>query len=216
MRKFTFRFLTSALLALSACAAEQGGGGRGAASQPPPAPTQAEAAEQGLNTLQKIVTPQNYAGLGFASPEDVRRAQLASPMPVYRVELNTLRQMGPGTPVMTVIVDARRSLYPVSVDGRVATSLFVMRHNDGWRATDFGSAAVARATAAYGRAPDDIIVWIPAAKLYFIGRRLGPNLTLTPVMDDPRFDFKAGETLPAQRALLRVQRGMAGYNGLPQ
>ena len=215
MLKYAFPALISGGLALTACMAAQGEGG-GGAPQPPPAPTQAAAAQQGLATLQQLVTPQNYAGLGFSSPEEVRRAQLGSPMPLFRVELNTLMQMTPQTPSSTVLVDARRSLYPVVVDQRVASSLFVMRHDDGWRATDFGSAAVARLTTEFRRGPQDFIVWIPAAKVYFIGRGAGPNLTLTPVMNDPRFDFRAGASLPAQRALLAVQRGMVGYSGLPQ
>ncbi|MBV8131429.1 MAG: hypothetical protein JO282_02805, partial [Alphaproteobacteria bacterium] len=139
MLKYAFPALISGGLALTACMAAQGEGG-GGAPQPPPAPTQAAAAQQGLATLQQLVTPQNYAGLGFSSPEEVRRAQLGSPMPLFRVELNTLMQMTPQTPSSTVLVDARRSLYPVVVDQRVASSLFVMRHDDGWRATDFGSA----------------------------------------------------------------------------
>jgi hypothetical protein len=163
-----------------------------------------------------LVTPMNYARLGFASPEEVRQAQLASPMQVFRVELDALMRMTSRTPPEALLIDARRTLYPVTVERRVATSLFVMQHNDGWRATDFGNAAIARATSAHRRGPDDFIVWIPAAKLYFIGRRSGLDLMLTPIMDDSRFGFRAGTPLPAQRALLTVQRGMAGYNGLPQ
>jgi hypothetical protein len=215
MPKYGFAAVISVCLALTACMAAQGEGGA-VDPQPAPAPTPVAAAQQGLVTLQQLVTPQNYAGLGFSSPEDVRRAQLASPIPVFRVELNTLMQMTRQTPPSAVLVDAQRVLYPVVVDQRVATSLFVVRHDDGWRASDFGSAAVARSTTALRRGPGDFIVWIPAAKVYFIGRGSGASLTLTPIMNDPRFDFKAGTSLPAERALLAVQQGMVGYNGLPQ
>src|SRR5262245_40076033 len=140
MRNYAFPALISACLALTACVAAEGGGGVDA--QPPPAPSQAIAAQQGLAALQQLVTPQNYAGLGFSSLDDVRRAQLASPMPVFRVELDALMSMTPQTSPSTLLVDGRRVLYPVVVDQRVATALFVARHDDGWRTTDFGSAAV--------------------------------------------------------------------------
>ena len=35
-------------------------------------------------------------------------------------------------------------------------------------------------------------------------------------MDDPRFGFKAGQTLPAAQALRAVAKGLANYNGLPE
>jgi len=205
-----------AVLLLGGCAS-----GSGAAVEPtpvtgPPESAQQGAAQQGLATLQSLVTAENYRGLGFAAPDDVRRAQLGAPLRIYRVELDTLRKFTPSTRPEDVLVNGQRSLYPVMVDGRVATSLFVTGRSDGWRATDFGNAALARATAAVRRTPDDVIVQVPAAKLAFIGRGAGAEMTLTPIADDARFGFKAGEPLPASRALLEVQRGMADYNGLPQ
>ncbi|MBV9783871.1 MAG: hypothetical protein JO264_08630 [Acidisphaera sp.] len=215
MWKFALAPVT-ALLLLGGCAA-----GTGAAMEPPPVPgppetAQLGAAQQGLATFRSLVTPQNYRGLGFASPDDIGRAELGTPLPFYRIELEALRRYTPNTPAQDLLVNAQRSLYPVMVDGRVASSIFVTGHNDGWRATDFGNADLARATSAMRRVPSDIVVQIPAAKLTFIARGQGADMTLTPVMDDPRFGFRAGQALPASRVLPIVQRGMADYNGLPQ
>jgi hypothetical protein len=206
-----------AALLLGACAAQGGGSSAEPAPVPgPPAEAAQGAAKQGLATLPALVTPQNFRGLGFESPDEARRAQLGSPLPIYSVDLESLRRYTPSMRAEDVIANAQRSLFPVMVDGRVATAIIVTGRTDGWRATDFGNAALARATTAQRRSPEDVIVQIPAAKLVFIGRGSGARMTLTPIMDDDRFGLKSGEALPASRVLLQVQRGMADYNGLPQ
>lgn len=188
----------------------------GAAGQPPPSATQEEAANEGLSTFKKLVTPQNYQALGFASTEDAQRAQLGEPMKTYRITLDALRGYQAGTMVSDILVDARRSLYPVEVDHRVATSIYVTQADDGWRATDFGNAAVARAIATFRRDKNDFVVQIPALKIYFLGRRADNNVTFTAVANEPRLGFKAGESMLADRALSTLQRAATGYNGLPQ
>jgi hypothetical protein len=205
-----------ALLLLAGCVSNVGSTAEPAPVSGPADTAALGAARQGLATLQVMVTPDNFRGLGFASLDDVRRAQLGAPLPMYRVELDALRRFTARTPPEDVIVDAQRSLYPVMVDERVAMSIIVTGHADGWRATDFGNAALARAVTATRRSPEDVIVQIPAAKLVFIGRGAGAKMTLTSIVDDPRFGFKAGQALPASRVLIAVQRGMQGYNGLPQ
>ena len=62
----------------------------------------------------------------------------------------------------------------------------------------------------------DFVVWVPALKIYFTARGSGNDLVLTPIMADPRFGFQAGEAIPADRAFATLQKGAAGYNGLPQ
>lgn len=188
----------------------------GAAAQPPPSASESDAAKEGLAAFQKLVTPQNYHGLGFASPEDAQRAQLGDPIAVYRIGLDALKGYKPGTKIDDIMVDAKRSLYPVNVGEHVATSIYVTQHDDGWRATDFGNAAVARAVTSYRHEKSDIAVQVPALKVYFVGRRTEGGLTLTAVMDDPRLGFKAGQTMSADQALAVLQRAAASYNGLPE
>jgi hypothetical protein len=188
----------------------------GAAGQPPPSATAAAAAQEGLATFQRVINANNYAALGFGSPDEVRRATLGEPLPIFRVGLDALRASTEQTNPSTLLIDARRSLYPVEVDRRVATSIFVTQASDGWRATDLGTAAVARAVTRYRSRPTDFIVHVPALKVYFVGRRVEGTLVLTPVKDDPRTGFKAGDSLPAGRAFMALQRAAQGYNGLPQ
>lgn len=190
--------------------------GSDAAEQPPASASQAAAAQQGLATFVQLVNAGNYAALGFGSPEEVRQASLGAPMQIYRVGLDALRGLKQDSNPETLLVDARRSLYPVEVQQRTASSIFVTQAPDGWRASDMGSAAVARAVTRYRNSPTDFIVHVPALQIYFVARRSEGRLLLTPVMDDPRTDFKAGVSLPADEAFRRLQKPAQDYNGLPQ
>jgi hypothetical protein len=181
-----------------------------------PSSTSQAAAEAGLTTLRALVSQDNYAEMGFSSMEQVQRAQLGEPLRIYRVALDALTAFKEGSNVDSLAVDGRKSIYPVTVDQTVVSSLSVTQREDGWRATDFGNAALAKALASHRQSKDDIVIWVPAMKIYFTARGSGESLVLTPVMDDPRFDFKAGEALPASRAFAVLQKSASGYNGLPQ
>ena len=178
--------------------------------------TSQAAAEVGLATLRSLVQQQNYAGLGFSSVEQAQHAQLSDPMRIYRVGLDVLKAFKEGSNVDSLLVDGRKSIYPVMVDQRVVSSISVTQREDGWRPTDFGNAALARALSSHRQSKDDIVIWVPAMKIYFTARGSGESLVLTPIMDDPRFDFKSGEAMPASRAFAVLQRSASDYNGLPQ
>jgi hypothetical protein len=193
-----------------------GGAGSDAAAQPAPSPNAQAAAGQGLVTFRALVTKDNFKGLGFATVQDVQRATLGEPMKVFRVELDTLKRYRAETKPNDLLVDGHRSLYPVHVDQSVATSLYVNEHKDGWRPTDYGNAAVARALTRYRESKDDFVVNVPALKVYFVGRRNDEALALIALIDDPRFSFKAGEVMPAERVFAVLQKEAEAYNGLPQ
>jgi hypothetical protein len=185
-------------------------------SQPRPQPSQSGAAQGGLATLKQVVNAGNYAALGFASLDEVRQATLGEPLQVYQVRLDALRTFTGATDPDTLLVDIRRNLYPVRVGERVATSIFVMGTRDGWRTSELGNAAVAQLVSRYRQGSGDFVVHVPALKSYFVAHRVEGTLELTPVMDDPRTQLKAGETLPARDVFTRLQRASEGYNGLPQ
>jgi hypothetical protein len=185
-------------------------------TQPNPSTTQAVAAREGLATLKQVVNANNYAALGFRSLEEVSQATLGEPLQIYQVRLDTLRAFADKTDPETLLADPQRSLYPVHVNDRVATSIFVTGSRESWRATEFGNAAVAQLVSRQGRGPGNFIVHVPALQAYFVGDRASGKLTLTPVMDDPRTQFRAGETLPADVVFTKLQAAASGYNGLPQ
>jgi hypothetical protein len=206
MRKFPFAVIVAVVLFLGGCQT----------SQPRPNHSQATAARHGLATLRQIVNAGNYASLGFESEGEVRQATLGEPLQVYRVQLDALRAFTGNTDPETLLVDIRRSLYPVKVGDRVATSIFVTGSREGWRASELGNAAVARLVSRYRHGAGDFVVHVPAMKSWFVAERVEGKLMLTPVMDDPRTKLRAGETVPADVVFLQLKEASEGYNGLPQ
>lgn len=190
--------------------------GNGAAAQPPPSATQQDAATQGLGTLRQLVTAQNYAALGFTSADQAQQAQLGEPMKVYEIGLDSLKKYSAGTKLADLLTDAHRSMYPIQVDERVLSSLYVNQQSDGYRASVFGDAAIAKAVSSYRSDKSDIIVYVPAAKVYFVGHKTEGGMSLVPAFDDPKLNFKAGQAVPVDQALASLQRATSGYNGLPQ
>ena len=206
MRKLPFALVVAVVLFLAGCQT----------SQPRPNHSQDTAAQHGLATLRQIVNAGNYASLGFESEAEVRQATLGQPLQVYRVQLDALRAFTENTDPETLLVDIRRSLYPVKVGDRVATSIFVTGSREGWRASELGNAAVARLISRYRHGAGDFVVHVPAMKSWFVADRVEGKLMLTPVMDDPRTKLRAGETLPADVVFLQLKAASEGYNGLPQ
>ena len=152
-----------------------------------------EAAQTGLKVMQSLVRTENFQGLGFTSVDQVTNAQLGDPLKVYSVPLDELTAYKGEANASALLHDGHKLIYPVTVDQRVVSSLSATQRDDGWRASEFGNSALTRALAAHRTGKDDFVVWVPALKVYFIGRGEHEGLTLTSIMDDPRFDFKAGE-----------------------
>jgi hypothetical protein len=209
--------LMCAVLMMSSCRGRMLPGGHGnEVGEVAASGTSQEAAQAGLVTLRSLVQQDNFQGLGFSSVEQAARAQLSDPMRVFSVRLDSLTGYKGEANAFGLLQDAHKLIYPVSVDQQVVSSLSVMERGDGWRATDFGNSALTRALVAHKQSPGDFVVWVPALKIYFSARGTGEALTLTPIMDDPRFDFQAGQGIPASRVFAVLQRSAEGYNGLPQ
>ncbi|WP_440965454.1 hypothetical protein ACL58G_04730 [Massilia sp. GER05] len=206
MRKLPFALVVAVVLFLAGCQT----------SQPRPNHSQDTAAQHGLATLRQVVNAGNYASLGFESEAEVRQATLGEPLQVYRVQLDALRAFTGNTDPETLLVDIRRSLYPVKVGDRVATSIFVTGSREGWRASELGNAAVARLVSRYRHGAGDFLVHVVAMKSWFVADRVEGKLMLTPVMDDPRTKLRAGETVPADVVFLQLKAASEGDNGLPQ
>src|SRR5208337_3166353 len=143
-------------------------------------------------------------------------AQLSDPMKLYSVPLDALTAYKGDTNAAGLLQDAHKLIYPVTADQQVVSSLSTTQRSDGWRATEFGNSALTRALVAHRAGKDDFVVWVPALKIYFMARGTGEGLSLTTIMDDPRFEFKAGEAIPASRAFAVLQKSASQYNGLPQ
>jgi hypothetical protein len=204
-------------LLASSCKGRLFPGGQGNLSgDPPSSASSQEAAQAGLVVLRSLVRQDNFQGLGFTSVDQVNSVQLSDPMKLYLIRLDGLTSYKGPAGAAALLQDAHKLIYPLTIGPQVVSSLSVTQRNDGWRATDFGSAALTRALVAHRESAADFVVWVPALKIYFTARGSGNDLVLTPIMDDPRFGFQAGEAIPVDRAFATLQKGASGYNGLPQ
>ena len=198
---------------LAACSGRSpfGNHGDSAAAQPAPSATADAAAQAGLHTLQELVNEKNYKGLGFNTFEERQRATLDTPMRTYVIGLDALKRANAEADPGTLLKDAGKSLYPIKVENTVVSSLAVTQRADGWRASEFGGAAVARALAGFRKNPDDAVVEVPALLLRFVARKTDSDWILIPVRDDARFEWRAGDEVNARRAVQVLQRYLENY-----
>jgi hypothetical protein len=177
-------------------------------------PVLREAADAGLRTFKKLVTPQNFRRLGFESPTEIQQATLGEPLRDLYVPLDRLRAYTPGGDVKPLLVGGPRVVFPVLVANAVRSSFTVVElPGGGLKAVSFGaqsfarsfSAARAAAAQAHGVAPESIVVVrVPALNAQFLGFQSGVGYSFVIVADDPRFDLRAGTTVPAGAVLERM------------
>lgn len=188
----------------------------GSASQPPPpAPDPQTAAEQALDTFRQMVTDENYQALGFQTPNEIKTARLGQPLTILRVPLDRLLSFSPENNPEELLVDENRVIYPVTANEQVRSSITVEGAEQGWNAMEFGNSTLIKALVGVRQEPSDFIVQVPALSLYLIAQRSDNELLLTPILDDPRFGFNAGETLTAAAAFEAMLPVAREYNGLP-
>ena len=104
------------------------------------------------------------------------------------------------------------------------SSLTVGRGAQGWAAVGFGAPKYSRALGEVREArsreerrpvADYFEVRVPALNVSFVASRGDRGIELTPVVDDARFGFVRGRTLPAESALSAMQQAAREHNGLP-
>jgi len=168
----------------------------------------AEEAQRSLQALRQLTTPETFKGLGFQSPDEVLEAQLDSPLPVFMVPLNRLKEYQPGADPNSLLDDTRHLIYPVTVKGQLRSGLTLRELNGEWQVASFGKPTLTRAlieartaqmTESKSPAQAFFAVEIPALHDYFIARRSEGNLFLTPAITDPAHNLTAARTLDARQ-----------------
>ncbi|HEX5758339.1 MAG TPA: hypothetical protein VF121_04035 [Thermoanaerobaculia bacterium] len=184
----------------------------------------AAVAGEALQTFGRLVNERNYAELGFVSPDEPRSATLGEPIQEFMIRLDRLREYGSGQDTAGILTATDRLTYPVLVGEETRSSLTVGGGERGWAALSFGAPKYSRLlTEVRDRlsreekrpAADYFEVRVPALNVSFVARQAGQSLALTPILDDPRFGFVRGQTLPAERALAAMQQAAREHNGLP-
>lgn len=186
------------------------------ASAPGSSDTAEQAAAQSLEILRTLVTQENFESFGFMAPGDVSTAELGSPLPVFHVRLDTLQAYKPGeTDPDSLLVELNKRIYPVTVGDDIRSAVTVEQSASGWTGTEFGGVNFVSAAEQYRRAESDFIVQVPALNLYFVAERSDAGLMLTPLVDDARFDLKAGEPVAADALFTTILPAAQAAEDLP-
>lgn len=181
-------------------------------------------AREALRTFDQLVTERNFRELGFESPDEVRTAALGEPFQQFVVPLDRLREYQAGQETTAILTATGLLTYPVLVGENVRSSLAVGRGEEGWSAQSYGGPQYirllteerSRLSREESRPPAEYFeVRVPALNVNFVGSRGEQGVVLTPVLDDARFGFVRGESLPAERALSALVAAARDHNGLP-
>lgn len=159
-----------------------------------------EAAKAGLTQFQAILKAHpNPASLGVTK-EQSNEIGLGMPLDVYMVYLTDLKNFD-GSNAITR--DTGSKFYPIVVGNNVVSSLYVGEiDKTRWEATTFGNPAAAKAISAL---KGDYIIKVPALKVTLVASRTKDATIVTPIADDARFSFHAGQSLSLNDALLRMK-----------
>jgi len=183
------------------------------------------AAEQSLLTFRKLITEDNYyKDLGFDSVKEAAGAELGlgTPLAIFFVRLDRLREYQPGSDSNTLLSDSARVYYPVLVKKQTRAAIIVERSDGKWKAASMGGAGLARQIsdvqekAAPSGAEPDMIVQVPALGIYFIGRHgADKKLMLIPLANHPRYELKGTVEHPADEVFARLVPFAKSHDGLP-
>lgn len=181
-------------------------------------------ATESLKTLPRIVTRENYRALGFQTPDEPKSASLGEPIAVFTVGLDDLRSFVSGKDPKTLLRGPQRVVYPVVVQQQVRSAVTLQELQGAWKVTGFGNATLGRllakfrserASAAGASATSYFAVHIPALNLYFLGHEASGQLNLTPLLDDPSLELKAGQPVPGDKLFERLVPRAKALNDMP-
>jgi len=184
----------------------------------PPSQQPQQAADTAIGVLQKLVNEQNYRSLGFDSVDEVKQAQLGQPLTVMNIPLEALKGYQPGTDPQTLLVKSSETIYPVTVNAQVKSSVTIVHSEAGYAPSSFGNAPIVKALSQYRQGPNaesQFVVRVPALNLYFLGQTVEGKTMIVPIAEDPRFKLRPGEAVSLEAALPELVAAANAYNGLP-
>ncbi len=182
-------------------------------------------AEASITKLSKLVNEKNYRVMGFETPDEVRRATLGEPLRIFMVRLDQLKQYQPGSDPNQLLSGGEQVIYPVVVEGQVRSSIKVEMIKGTWQPISYGGAKIAKLLSVSRKSvqkstklpeTSHFVVRVPALNLYFLGYRANGVLMLTPILDYPAYDLKAGVTKPADKVFETILPAAKKHNGLPR
>lgn len=181
-------------------------------------------ASQALATFTKIVNKENYMQMGFETIEEIKMAELGTPLQEFMVRLDRLQKYEPGGDPNALLDGGQIVFYPVNVKQEPRSAIMLAKSEDQWKPVSYGSANLIRRLAGTRerlQSATDMsgasffAVRIPALNLYFLGHRVEKQLMLTPIVDHPHFKFKAGTPVSADEVFRTILPAAKSHNGLP-
>jgi hypothetical protein len=175
--------------------------------------TPEEAAAKALETFALMVDEKNYRMMGFERPGQLQEASLGEPIEEFMIPLDSLKNGTPGSDASQLLQPSGSLHYPVLVQNRVLSGVTIKSEGEGWKPSGFGGVGHVRELtrmrdrlAAEKRLERSELfeVGIPALELTFMGYKENGHLFLTPLGNAPKFGFKEGETLGAEKVLEAV------------
>ena len=172
-----------------------------------------QAAREKLPIVSGMVSKENFKELGFQSPEEAQQIQLGTPVPIFMVQLDKLKSYEKGADPVSLLTNTNRILYSLTVNGEPRSALVLHLVKGNWQMASVGRPNFTKALGSITRevvtrnktkVESTFQVEIPALNLNFVGQKDPSGLQLTPLLDDPRFEFTAGRTLPAQEVFQRL------------
>lgn len=174
----------------------------------PPSRDPGDAATTGRDVFQSLIDEQTYKGYGFDSLDQARRLEIGDSMEVFDILPERLYGLKPGSDLNAVLVRSPETIYQVTVDGDVKSSVTVMQlSQDAYRAAGFGNAELVKRLSRYrleGGA-DGFAVRVLGIYMYFLGRKQDGRFTLTPIADNRDLDLQAGVAYDADAVLQRLR-----------
>lgn len=178
------------------------------------------AAEAALKQIGSVIGTGDYRSLGFAHARDIQRATLGPPIRTAFLPLDRLAAYEDGKDAVPYLEDCDGLIFPVLVDGQVASGLFMSKQSSGWTMVGFGqpnkvkALEAARSSVASANHVDRgtlFDVEVPALDLTFVGRSQSNKLRMTPIEDMPTFGLTASREISAESALHTLSPAARNY-----
>lgn len=184
------------------------------------------AASEGLVNFSKVIAKQNnYREMGFESPNELGKMALGEPLQIFMIPLDELKKYKQGQDVFGMLRGGNHVLYPVLVNNQIRSSVTVAEKDKRWKAVSFGSPLIVKMLDKTRMDSREItklpsvsyfVVEVPALNLFFIAYRDGVEMLFTPVMDDEKYGFKSGGSMPAGKVLTAIVPAAVEHDGLPR
>lgn len=191
------------------------------------APPPDAVAEAALTRMRKLVTPQNYALMGFSSSNEIYAATLNKlAFDVHQVRFDKLKTYVLADDPKPLIEPASTRIYPVTVLRETRSSITLGRYQNDWKPVAYGNPNLARlltdSRAALvvqtHLAPENFfVVQLRALNAVFLAYTLKNQLILSPIVTDPSLNLVAGTTNSAAQVFATIVPMAQQQNpGLPR